>query len=544
METYSGNIVDIHRNRIFQGTVHCENGRIQKIIPGETGSDQYIMPGFIDAHVHIESSMLIPSEFARLAVLHGTVATVSDPHEIANVLGIPGVKYMIENGNKVPFHFFFGAPSCVPATSFETSGAVFGLKETEELLQMEGIWYLSEMMNFPGVVYKDPEVMGKLALAARYGRPVDGHAPGLSGEALQHYAAAGITTDHECFTLEEALEKIALGMKILVREGSAARNFDTLIPLLNSHPESLMFCSDDKHPDELVLGHINLLVKRALAAGFDLFTVLKACSLNPVSHYGLPVGLLREGDSADFILVDNPHNLHILKTVIAGTCVASDGHCHFPSVQESCPNAFQVKEPQPEDLKVKAEGRVIRVQQAIDGQLITECLEMEARLVDGFAEADTDRDILKMLVLNRYQPAKPALDFVRGFGLKSGAIASTVAHDSHNIIAVGTNDEDLLQAVKLLIQHKGGIAVCQGSRSGVLPLPVAGLMSNADGNSVAEKYAAIDQMARDLGSTLSAPFMTLSFMALLVIPALKLSDKGLFNGNTFSFTTLFPENQR
>lgn len=543
MEKFSGNIVDIHQNRIYQGSLYVEEGRIIRIIEEKTDAEHYLMPGFIDAHVHIESSMLIPSEFARLAVVHGTVATVSDPHEIANVLGIRGVKYMIGNGRKVPFHFFFGAPSCVPATSFETSGAVFGLKETEELLQMDGIWYLSEMMNFPGVVYQDPEVMGKLALAARYGRPVDGHAPGLTGEALQKYALAGITTDHECFTLEEALEKILLGMKILVREGSAARNFDTLLPLLKSHPDSLMFCSDDKHPDELVIGHINLLVKRALSAGFDLFDVLRACSLNPVMHYGLPVGLLREGDAADFILVDNPQKMNILKTVIAGNVVASDGVCLFPSVQESCPNAFHVQRPSSEDLKIKAEGHSIRVQQAIDGQLITNCIEMDPRVIDGFIESDAERDILKMLVLNRYQPAKPALDFVKGFGLKAGAIASTVAHDSHNIIAVGTNDTDLLQAVDLLIKHKGGIAICHGSHSEVLPLPVAGIMSNADGKTVAEQYAAIDARAKALGSTLSAPFMTLSFMALLVIPALKLSDKGLFDGTTFSFTSLFAEKQ-
>jgi adenine deaminase len=524
---------------IFKGSIYVDKGRIQKIVPEETDSEVYIMPGFIDAHVHIESSMLIPSEFARLAVLHGTIATVSDPHEIANVMGIEGVRYMIANGEKVPFRFFFGAPSCVPATSFETSGAVLGVAETEELLKMKGVLYLSEMMNFPGVIYNDPEVMAKLALARKYNVPVDGHAPGLLGDQLATYVKAGISTDHECFTMEEALEKVGLGMKILVREGSAARNFDTLIPLLTTHPNDLMFCSDDKHPDELLEGHINVLVKRALKAGYNLYDVLRACSVNPVNHYHLPVGLLQEGDSADFIIVDHPDTLKILKTIIKGEIVSENGNTLIQSVNEELPNIFCAKPIVSKDILVEDKGTLIRVQRALDGQLITESFECKPLVNNGFIESDTERDILKILVMNRYTAATPSLGFINGFGLKKGALASTVAHDSHNIIAVGTNDEDIIQAVNLLIANKGGIAVCDGENQHILPLPVGGIMSADDGKSVAERYARIHLMAKDLGSPLNAPFMTLSFMALLVIPALKMSDKGLFDGNLFAFTSLY-----
>jgi len=446
---------------------------------------------------------------------------------------------MIANGAKVPFRFFFGAPSCVPATSFETSGAVLGVAETEELLKTKGIWYLSEMMNFPGVIFQDPEVMAKLELAKKYHVPVDGHAPGLSGDQLVSYVKGGISTDHECFTLEEALEKVGLGMKILVREGSAACNFDTLIPLLGTHPDELMFCSDDKHPDELLEGHINVLVKRALQAGYDIFDVLRACSVNPVAHYQLPVGLLREGDSADFIIVDNPDTLKILKTIIQGRVVAENGITLMESVNEDEPNIFCANPITSDDLRVEDKGTLIRVQRALDGQLITESFNCKPLVTNGLIESDIERDILKMLVLNRYTSATPSLGFINGFGLKKGAMASTVAHDSHNIIAIGTHDEDLVQAVNLLIANKGGIAVCNGPHQHILPLPVAGIMSAADGRSVAERYARIHLMAKELGSPLNAPFMTLSFMALLVIPALKLSDKGLFDGNSFSLTSLY-----
>lgn len=538
MKTYCGNIVDVHNSEIYKGTVLVENGIIRQIIRQNVDCEEYIMPGFIDAHVHIESSMLIPSEFARIAVIHGTVATVSDPHEIANVLGVPGVKYMIENGSKVPFHFFFGAPSCVPATAFETSGAVLGLKETEELLRMNGILYLSEMMNFPGVLYDDEEVLGKLRLANKFSKPVDGHAPGLTGNQLKKYTAAGINTDHECFTIEEAIEKIEHGMKILIREGSAARNFDALIPLLARYPEMLMFCSDDKHPDDLIAGHINLLARRAISAGYNLFSVLRACSLNPVQHYGLGVGLLREGDAADFIIVENLGSFNVLKTIIGGELVADDGKSYINSLHEECPNAFNASEIRETDLKIPVKGNNIKVIRAMNGQLITESIEVKHSSVNGFLKSDTKHDILKIMVMNRYTPSAPALAFVNGFGLKRGAIASSVAHDSHNIIAVGANDEDIVNAVNLLISKKGGVVVYDGNICRILPLPVAGIMSADDGFKVATAYHEIDRMAKELGSTLSAPFMTLSFMALLVIPAIKLSDKGLFDGTKFCFTDL------
>jgi len=535
----SGNIVDIVNKRVFKGTVKVIDGTIQSIKEEPAQEDQYILPGFVDAHIHIESSMLIPSEFARLAVVHGTVGTVSDPHEIANVVGIEGVKYMINNGNKVPFKFNFGAPSCVPATIFETAGACIDITGVKELLAMKEIRYLSEMMNFPGVLAGDELVMEKIKAAHDQGKVVDGHAPGLMGEQAKKYIEAGISTDHECFTREEALDKIKHGMKIIIREGSAAKNYDALIDLLNEYPDLIMFCSDDKHPNELVLGHINLLVKRSIAHGIEPMKVLRAASLNPIKHYGLDIGLLQEGDPADFIIADNLNDLTILKTYINGILVASSGDTLIQSVEESEINNFNCKELKIPDIELVAETPQIKVIEALDGQLITNQLNLTGKVREGKMVSDPENDILKIIVHNRYQPASPSIAFVKNFGLKSGAIASTVAHDSHNIIAVGVSDEDIINAVNLLIRSKGGVSLVSDQITNLVKLPVAGLMSVADGYLIADEYGEIDQMAKDLGASLSAPYMTLSFLALLVIPKLKLSDKGLFDGEIFSFTSNF-----
>lgn len=534
----SGNIVDIVNMEIFQGTITVEGNKITNLKKEQTGITKYIAPGFIDAHIHVESSMLLPSEFARLAVIHGTVATVSDPHEIANVLGIDGVKFMINNGDKVPFKFYFGAPSCVPATSFETSGASLGPEEVEELLKMDKIKYLSEMMNFPGVLFGDEEVKKKLDVAKKYNKVIDGHAPGLKGDDAKKYIEAGISTDHECFTIEEALDKISYGIKILIREGSAAKNFEALIGLLDNYSDQIMFCSDDKHPNDLVDGHINLLVKRAIAKGYDPVKVLRTCIYNPVMHYGLDVGLLRQGDNADFIVLDNLADLNILETYIDGVKVAEDGKSLIPHINESTPNNFKANKISVEDIKIASIDGTIKVIKALDGQLITESFVAKPTIVNGNIVSDIQDDILKLVVMNRYETAPPAMGFINNFNLKQGAMASTVAHDSHNIIAVGTSDEEIVKAVNLLIETKGGVSVVDGEYYSVLPLPVAGLMSDGDGLKVAGKYDMLDKKIKEMGSKLSAPYMTLSFMALLVIPALKLSDKGLFDGNKFEFTAV------
>lgn len=535
----SGHIVDVRNQKIFSGIIEVLNGKIISVTPSSYVPDQYILPGFIDAHVHIESSMLIPSEFARLAVVHGTVATVSDPHEIANVLGIDGIKYMIRNGKKVPFKFYFGASSCVPATTFETAGASLGVGEIDELLQMNEIKYMSEMMNFPGVLFEDPDVMAKIAVAKKYNKPIDGHAPGLKGDDARKYIQAGITTDHECFTMEEALDKIQWGMKIQIREGSAAKNFEALIGLLNSHPEMVLFCSDDKHPNDLERGHINDLVKRAVAKGYDPMKVLRSCILNPVDHYGLDIGLLQVDDDADFIIVDNLKDFNVQATYVQGQLVSEDGKSLIASVEESEPNFFEAKPVSIDDIFVPAQDGSLRVIEALDGQLITNTLLVEPHVKNGGVVSDPQNDVLKLVVVNRYAPEKPAVAFIRNFNLKQGAIASTVAHDSHNIIAVGVNDEDIARAINLLVEARGGISLVDGRSEQVLPLPVAGLMSADDGFAVAQAYDKMDKRAKNMGSTLNAPYMTLSFMALLVIPELKLSDKGLFDGNKFAFTGLF-----
>lgn len=532
-----GNVVSVENTEVFYGRIEVSAGKINAIhrLGKIKEGLPYITPGFIDSHVHIESSMLIPSEFARLAVVHGTVATVSDPHEIANVCGLEGVKYMLENGKKVRFKFNFGAPSCVPATIFETAGSMLDVNAVEQLLADDEILYLSEMMNFPGVLSGDQAVFKKLEAAKKRNKPIDGHAPGLLGEDARKYIQAGISTDHECFTAIEALEKLQFGMKILIREGSAAKNFEALIPLLHDYPDDIMFCSDDKHPDSLVEGHINRLCARAVAKKIDVFKVLKAACVNPVKHYGINAGLLKVGDPADLIVLKDLNDFDVLQTYIDGELVAENGQTKIARVNEAVINNFHAEKITSEDLKVpqsKAFG--IPVIEAIDGQLITNKLKELPTMKDGFAISDPSRDILKIAVVNRYHQAPPSVGFIRNFGIKKGAIASTVAHDSHNLIAVGTDDDFITKAINLLVETKGGICFVGPTLEKVLPLPVAGLMSNSDGYEVAEQYTLLDAMVKNAGSQLSAPFMTLSFMALLVIPSVKLSDKGMFDGDRFT----------
>jgi adenine deaminase len=533
-----GQIVDIENKRIYSGEVTVENGKIKSIIEKEHSVKNYIMPGFIDAHIHIESSMLVPSEFAKIAVLHGTVGTISDPHEIANVLGKAGVYYMIENSKKVPLKFHFGAPSCVPATSFETAGAVIDSNDIKELLASPDIYYLAEMMNYPGVLFDDAEVLKKIEWAKHFNKPVDGHAPGLRGDAVKKYISAGITTDHECFTYEEAAEKLSLGMKVIIREGSAAKNFEALIDLLPENYENMMFCSDDKHPDDLIVGHINTLCARAIAKGMDVFKILQTACINPVHHYKMNIGLLQENDAADFIVVEDLVNFKVNQTYINGELVAENGISKVKHVNFEMPNNFNTSIKKTTDFEVEGKASTIRVIEALEGQLITNELHHKSLIKNGKLISDTENDILKMAVVNRYQNAKPAIAFIKNFGLKKGAIASSVAHDCHNIVVVGTSDEEICKAVNLLIENKGGICAVNGSEEKVLSLPVAGIMSAKDGWETGRLYQEIDQTAKELGSKLKAPFMTLSFMALLVIPDLKLSDKGLFSGNSFSFVDL------
>ena len=533
-----GQIVDIGKQRIFKGEVTFENGVITSIIEKNHDVNQFIMPGFIDAHIHIESSMLVPSEFAKLAVAHGTIATISDPHEIANVMGLEGVNFMIENGKNTPFKFYFGAPSCVPATAYESSGASINSDAIKALLAKDDIKYLSEMMNYPGVLNKDKEVMQKLAWAKLFNKPVDGHAPGLRGESLTTYIQSGMSTDHECFSFEEGLEKLEKGMKILVREGSAAKNFEALISLLPLYYENMMFCSDDKHPDDLILGHINDLCSRAIKKGMDLFKVLQVACINPINHYNLDVGQLRVGDSADFLVVKDLHEFQTIRTYISGNKLFDNGTTFLNPVHFKVINNFNISDKEISDFSYKSNASKIKVIEAYNGELVTGTSIENSTIINGDLISNTERDVLKIAVVNRYNDQKPAIGFIKNFGLKEGAIASSVGHDSHNIVVVGVTDEDLCKAVNLLVKFKGGICALSSVKQMILPLPIAGIMSDQEGRIVADKYAQIDAFSKELGSTLEAPFMTLSFMALLVIPSLKLSDKGLFDVQNFSFTSL------
>ena len=533
-----GNIVDLDNKRIFKGEVEVEDGKIVAIREAQHTSNHFILPGFVDAHIHIESSMLVPSEFAKIAVVHGTVATVSDPHEIANVLGVKGVDFMIENGKKVPLKFNFGAPSCVPATSFESAGAIIDAADIQLMMENPDIKYLAEMMNYPGVLFDDAEVLAKIQHAKNNKKPIDGHAPGLRGEDATKYIAAGISTDHECFTYDEALEKLQKGMKVIIREGSAAKNFEALIALLPEHFENMMFCSDDKHPDDLLLGHINQLCERAVAKGIDVFKVLQAACVNPVKHYNLEVGLLQKGAAADFILVDNLKHFNVLETYINGALVAKNGKSFVKSVPFEILNNFNTDTKKVADFRFESSANKIRVIEALDGELVTNQIEAASLIVAGNLVSNTETDVLKMTVVNRYKNEAPAIAFIKNFGIKEGAIASSVGHDSHNIIAIGVSDEAICKAVNLVIENSGGICAINAYEEKIVSLPVAGIMSDLSAEEIGKSYAELDQMAKEMGSKLSAPYMSLSFMALLVIPSLKLSDKGLFDGTSFKFTSL------
>lgn len=534
-----GRIVDIFQQRIYPGTITIRDGKIESIREEHHSDNLYILPGFIDAHIHIESSLLTPYEFSRLSLPHGTIATVSDPHEMANVLGMEGVIYMLENARKTPMKIYFGAPSCVPATAYETSGATLTASEIEILFRDYHLKYLAEMVNYPGVLSEDPVVMEKIRIAQQYRKVIDGHAPGLRGSDVTKYSGAGITTDHECFTLPEALDKLRQGMQVLIREGSAARNFDTLIPLIEEYSGQLMFCSDDKQPDDLEEGHINQLVVRAIRQGYDLFKVLQCACLNPVKHYGLDVGLLRPGDPADFIIVENLHSFQVHRTVINGNVVVKNGRCALSSDTHRIVNRFHASPKTPVDFEIPIQEGKVNIIEALDGQLITLCVTGEPKQTGNVVVSDTASDILKITVVNRYHDAPPSLGLIRNFGIKRGAIASSVAHDSHNIIAVGASDEELCRAVNLLMGNKGGLCVVDGKKVWTLSLPVAGLLSDKDGITVSREYARLTMKARELGSELTSPFMTLSFMALLVIPELKISDRGLFDSAKFRATKLF-----
>ena len=535
----SGNIVDVVNQKIFPGTIKIKEKKIFDIAKDKNNYKNYIIPGLVDSHVHIESSMLTPSEFARIAVTHGTIAIVTDPHEIANVLGIEGVYYMLNNAEKVSFKFCFGAPSCVPASIFETSGRKLGKNSIEELLKNPKIGFLAELMNYPDVINDDLEVIAKINIAKKFLKPIDGHAPGLTGKELDKYISAGISTDHECFTISEAQEKIKKGMKILIREGSAARNFDELYPLLEKNWESCMLCSDDKHPDDLLKGHMNLLVKKAIKNGIDPIKVLSSASLNPKKHYNLEIGLLQPGDYADFIVVDDLDNFNVLKTYINGTEVANKGNCLIQRIKPEIKNNFNISPKKPIDFAIKAENGKINVIEAIEGQLITNKIRKEPLISNGNVVSNVDENILKITVINRYKESKPSIGFIKNFGLKEGAIASSVAHDSHNIIAVGVNDDDICNAVNMIIKNKGGISAVKKGEKNILPLPIAGIISNREYEWVAKKYIDMNQTVKNLGCNLESPYMTLSFMALPVIPKLKLTDKGLFDSQNFKFIGLF-----
>ncbi|MDG5799366.1 adenine deaminase [Marinilabiliaceae bacterium ANBcel2] len=546
MEKILGHIVDIENESIFPGSLTIRDGLIVKVarVNSREVPDRYILPGFVDSHIHIESSMLLPSHFAAATVPHGTIAVICDPHEIANVCGKSGVYYMINNGLTVPLKFFNGAPSSVPATNFETSGACINSQDVLELLSNDQIWFLSEVMNYPGVINGDPEIDKKIASAKKLNKVIDGHAPGLSGKDLDYYISCGISTDHECSTYIEAKEKIMKGMKILIRDGSAAKNFKNLYPLISQFPDDVMLCTDDSHPDEILSnGHIDRIIRLGLSYGVDIFKLLKAAIINPIKHYKLPIGLLKEGDLADFIIVDSLKDLNVLSTFIDGSeAYNSEEGYKFSLSPQVAINNFCAKKVTHEDflLKVPDYATYAQVINVKDGELITDIFNWDIREYrNNYLNGDLKQDIIKLVVYNRYSHSTPSIGFVKNIGLKDGAIGGTVAHDSHNIVVAGTDDQYIVELINNIVDNKGGIGIKCSEGLKILPLPVAGLMSLESVNEVALLYTEIDSLAKKSGSQLSAPFMTLSFLSLLVIPSLKLSDKGLFCSDNFQFESIF-----
>ena len=537
MQHIEGNIIDIHRREIYPGIISIDSGKIISINRNSQKYAHYISPGFIDAHVHIESSMLIPEEFSKLAIRRGTVAIVNDPHEIANVMGTEGIEYMIENSKQSCIKSFFTIPSCVPATPYDSSGSVLLSSDIEQLALNHKFVGLSEMMNVPGVVQDDTEVLAKIEMARRHHLTIDGHAPGLSGSFLKKYIDAGISTDHECTSLEEAIEKINSGMKILIREGSAAKNYEALKWLIADYPGKVMFCTDDSHPNDLLsYGEIDKLVRKALGDGFDLFDVLKIASFNPISHYKINVGCLREGDPADFIIVRNLNTFDVLSVYIDG--IEKYNYSGNNEKPHPAPikiiNHFNRDPISLTDLTKPIKKKIVSIK-VIPGELVTRRIDFELESPIRNFESDVKRDILKIVYLNRYQNTPPQIAFISGFELKEGAFATTISHDSHNIIAVGCSDKDILEAINAVILEKGGLAVKNNKGIIKLPLPIAGIMSASDGETVASLWETLTEELKQMGCKLDSPFMTLSFMSLIVIPELKIGEQGLFDYEHFKF---------
>ena len=527
-EKYIGHVVNILDGTMTDAEIVVKEGVITAITPCDVPDDApYYLPGFVDSHVHIESSMMLPTEFARIAKRHGTVGAICDPHEIANVLGIAGVELMLDNARQTDFYFGFGAPSCVPScgTDIETSGEILDSKAVASLLKREDITMLSEMMNYPGVLNADAEVMAKIDAAKLVGKPVDGHAPGLVGEGRKQYAAAGISTDHECTQYEEARDAVNAGMFVLIREGSAAKNYEALSPLIAECPDMLMFCTDDSHPTDLLKGHIDQIVKRAIKDGYPVMDVLRMACLNPVRHYGLKAGLLQVGDSADFIAIsDLSADFKVIATYIHGVC-QNDEESETFELQDCYSRCAATPITTGDIAYMNEEESVVPQIVATDGSLLT-----------AWYSGPKDSHSQKLVTYNRYVPgARPQVAYIRGFEITNGAIAQTIAHDCHNIIAIGSDDGMIVDMINRVISMRGGIAATDGNETVELPLPIGGIMSNLPGEDLSEINLKLEQTVRQSGCIFNAPFITLGFMALPVIPELKLTDKGLFDGNTFQF---------
>jgi len=547
----NASIINVFSGEIIPGSIAVAKGYIAGFgsYPAKRVVDmkgRFVAPGFIDAHVHIESSMSCPAEFARCVLPHGTTTVAADPHEIANVLGAEGIGYMIDSSKDQPVNIYYTLPSCVPATDMETSGAKLGADDLLPFMNNSQIIALAEMMNFPGVIYRDNEVLRKIEGMKKQRKPVDGHAPGLTGRDLHAYISAGISSDHECTTEKEAKEKLNAGMHIMIREGTGAKNLKNLLPIINRQTSRrLMWCTDDRHPHDIIKeGHIDFIVRSAIRMGLDPLTAIQMATINTAEYFGLNnVGAIGPGRQADLVVFSDIKNPVIEEVYFRGNLAAREGKI-LPEIKKPAPlNIWPSMNVDIDkiDFSIPAVSRQARVIEIIPHQLITGQSLIKVAVSGNSAISDIKRDILKIAVVERHKgTGNTAVGFVRGFDLKQGALASSVAHDSHNIIIVGTNDEDMKTALEAVFKMGGGLAAASnGKILANLSLPIAGLMSLQPVKTIKEKLDNLIDISREFGSSLNDPFMTLSFLALPVIPELKITDKGLVDVAKFRIVPLF-----
>ncbi len=530
-----GNILNIYTDEIYPGEIEIEKGVIQSIREVSSFFNEIIVPGFIDSHIHIESSKLTPSRFAEIALKHGTTSVVADPHEIANVMGLEGIEYMLNDARNSPLKFNFAAPSCVPTTEYETAGATIDSNVIDDLLRKDEFVSLGEVMDYNGVIEGKEDLIAKIESAKKHKKPIDGHAPLVTGEDLQKYVKYGIDTDHECTSKREAAEKRRMGVKIMIREGSESHMLEELL-----HSDADFIVSDDICAEDLIDGHIDKLLRKAVSLGMDAFEALKLVTINPAKHYNLNVGSITPGKQADLVFIDNLEDFNVKRVIVDGNTIYKKQKLLYRANPMPVKTTLKITPKTAEDFDVKAQDEnhksaTVNVINVEDNTIISSHDTAKLSIDRNTVIPSVFEDILKISVIERYGGNTIANGFVHGFNIKNGAIASSVSHDSHNIIAVGTNSQYIAEATNKIIENKGGLVAMSNKEMIDLPLPIAGLMSDKSANVVSKVSSSLNELVSSMGCTLSSPYTTLSFLALPVVPSIKITNKGLFDVDANKF---------